>query len=199
MAYCDLCDRYFNSDYAYDNHRRGSSRHHFCVPCGRDFQTSGQLNQHLRQSSRHYYCFFCQEDFDDDYDLSEHYQERHEYCDSCELWLDTTEDLVEHKRDEHYYCVECDRLFISLNNLQNHLNSSRHCPRNLSCPGAGCNEKFITKSALLQHCEADLISLPTRTGSLLVRLLRPGQPTEPGMGMPMNATFATRSSRLSPD
>ncbi|CAE6449569.1 unnamed protein product [Rhizoctonia solani] len=153
MAYCDRCDRSFSSDYAYNDHRRDSSRHYVCFPCNKDFPTRERFNQHLKQSSRHHYCFWCYEDFEDEYDLDEHDEECHEYCNSCDLWLDTTDDLVEHNKEEHYYCVECDRLFISLNNLQTHLNSSRHRPKNISCPGNGCNAQFISRSALLLHFE----------------------------------------------
>jgi DNA-directed RNA polymerase subunit RPC12/RpoP len=139
MAYCDRCERWFNSEHAYDAHRRDSRSHYMCWKCDKDFQTSGRLDQHLRQSSRHHFCTYCDEDFDDQYDLDEHDQECHEYCQSCNLvrfqtfglirggnlnpffvqWLETTDDLVEHNKEDHYYCVECDRLFMNLNNLQN--------------------------------------------------------------------------------
>ncbi|CAE6523213.1 unnamed protein product [Rhizoctonia solani] len=154
MAYCDRCNRWFNSDWAYDAHRRDSSRHHVCFTCDKDFQTSERLDQHFRQSNRHYYCSFCDEHFEDDYDLSEHDDQCHEYCGSCGLWLDTTDDLVKHNKERHYYCAECDRFFINLNNLQAHLNSSKHRPKHVSCPGAGCSEKFVSRSALLLHFEA---------------------------------------------
>ncbi|KAH7343794.1 hypothetical protein B0J17DRAFT_593415 [Rhizoctonia solani] len=153
MAYCDRCDRHFSSDWAYDSHRRDSSRHYVCFPCNKDFQTHQQLDQHLRQSSRHYYCSFCCDDFEDNYDLSEHYQQYHEYCNACNLWLEAPNDLVEHNKQEHHYCVECDRFFTNLNNLQAHLNSSKHRPKNVICPGAGCEAQFISKSALLLHFE----------------------------------------------
>ncbi|CAE6439400.1 hypothetical protein ACGC1H_000781 [Rhizoctonia solani] len=154
MAYCERCNRGFGSDYAYDAHRRDSSRHYVCFPCNKDFPTYERLNQHLRQSSRHsYYCFFCDIDFEDDYDLSEHDEQYHEYCNSCDLWVDTTDDLVEHNKERHYYCVECNRFFMNMNNLQAHLNSSRHRPKNISCPGVGCGERFVSKSALLLHFE----------------------------------------------
>ncbi|CAE7081179.1 unnamed protein product [Rhizoctonia solani] len=153
MAHCDRCDRWFGSDHAYDAHRRDSSKHYVCFPCNKDFPTYERYYQHM-QSSRHHFCPFCDLDFEDNYDLSEHDEETHSYCAACELWVDTADDLIEHNKEDHYYCVECDRLFDNLNNLQNHLNSSKHRPRNISCPGAGCSERFVNKSALLQHFEA---------------------------------------------
>ncbi|KEP52397.1 zinc finger, C2H2 type protein [Rhizoctonia solani 123E] len=153
MPECDRCDRWFASDYAYNAHRRDSSSHYVCFPCDRDFQTHHQLDQHLRQSSRHNYCPFCEEDFDDEDDLSEHDEQCHEYCNPCEMWFETTDELVEHNKDQHHYCVECDRCFMNLNNLQAHLNSSKHRPRNIHCPGTGCEDRFVSRSALLLHFE----------------------------------------------
>ncbi|EUC57773.1 C2H2 type zinc-finger protein [Rhizoctonia solani AG-3 Rhs1AP] len=154
MAYCERCNRGFGSDYAYAAHQRDSPRHYVCFPCNIDFPTYERLNQHFRKSSRHpHYCSFCDEDFYDDYDLSEHDEQCHEYCNSCDLWVDTTDDLVEHNKNSHYYCVECNRFFMNMNNLQAHLNSSRHRPKNVSCPGVGCTDRFVSKSALLLHFE----------------------------------------------
>ncbi|CAE7081199.1 unnamed protein product [Rhizoctonia solani] len=153
MAHCDRCNRWFGSDYAYDAHRRDSSRHYVCFPCNKDFPTYERYQQHLSRSSRHYYCSYCNLDFQDDYDLSEHDDETHSYCTSCNLLVDTAEDLIEHNKTAHYYCVGCNRFFNSQNNLQAHLNSSIHRPKTISCPGTGCNERFASKSALLQHFE----------------------------------------------
>ncbi|ELU45831.1 zinc-finger double-stranded RNA-binding domain-containing protein [Rhizoctonia solani AG-1 IA] len=85
MAYCDRCDRWFNSEYAYNAHRRDSSSHYMCWKCDKDFQTSTRLDQHLRQSSRHNYCTYCDEDFEDQDDLNEHYEDCHEFCHSCNM------------------------------------------------------------------------------------------------------------------
>ncbi|KAH7343793.1 hypothetical protein B0J17DRAFT_643954 [Rhizoctonia solani] len=153
MAYCDRCDRWFNSEHAYNAHCRDSSRHHICYPCGIDFQTYERLDRHLRKSSKHSYCSWCYEDFQDEYDLDDHYEQCHEYCSSCQLWLDTADDLANHNKTQHYYCVECDRFFMNANNLQAHRNSSRHRPKSISCPGSGCNAQFVSRSALLLHFE----------------------------------------------
>ncbi|KDN50975.1 hypothetical protein RSAG8_00604, partial [Rhizoctonia solani AG-8 WAC10335] len=155
MAYCDRCDRYFGSEYAYDAHRRDSSRHHVCFPCDKDFLTYERLDQHFIKSSRHHYCIFCREDFQDNDDLSEHYEQYHELCHPCRVWLDTPEDLAVHNQEKHpsYYCAECKRVFMNMNNLRAHLNSSAHRPKDITCPGAGCGARFISKSALLLHFE----------------------------------------------
>jgi hypothetical protein len=34
-----------------------------------------------------------------------------------------------------------------------HLNSSKHRPKNITCPGKGCGAQFISQSALLLHLE----------------------------------------------
>lgn len=57
-------------------------------------------------------------------------------------------------RQKHHYCEPCDRVFASQSNLESHYGSSIHQPKDFRCPGAGCNEGFVSQSALFQHWEA---------------------------------------------
>lgn len=83
MAYCDTCERYFNSYSGLWKHLLHSSMHNFCASCERDFPTYQALIQHYVNSSLHNYCKWCDEDFGRVSDLNEHYDEEHGLCKGC--------------------------------------------------------------------------------------------------------------------
>ncbi|KAG8791655.1 hypothetical protein FRC12_008501 [Ceratobasidium sp. 428] len=151
--YCDVCHRYFVSEPALRQHKNASSRHDWCDKCDREFDTYESLRKHWINSSNHNFCSFCNEDFDYDDQLREHDNASHEYCSSCDLWLDTTEEMQGHDIAEHNLCVQCNRYFSSPNALKNHLNSSKHVEKTVSCPGLGCNKKFSSATNLILHFE----------------------------------------------
>ncbi|KAB5595390.1 Zinc finger protein [Ceratobasidium theobromae] len=154
MPYCDRCDRSFRSSHALEAHRRDSNQHHVCYQCDKDYRTYHSLRQHLSHSSMHNFCTWCDEDFDDIDDLGDHNNEEHSFCEPCELWLETPSEMLEHDKEIHNYCVECERYFGSPNALRNHLNSSKHLPKNITCPGHSCGAQFISNGALFLHLEA---------------------------------------------
>jgi hypothetical protein len=64
--------------------------------------------------------------------------------------FDDYEDLQEHDRDVHAYSTDCRRGFQSESDLRHHLSSKLHQPRNVHCPGRGCNKSFVTAVALAE-------------------------------------------------
>ncbi|EJD55315.1 hypothetical protein AURDEDRAFT_109689 [Auricularia subglabra TFB-10046 SS5] len=83
-----------------------------------------------------------------------HYKHEHPLCDSHGQYFDDAEDAHDHYVEHHgdTYCAKCRRLFIAAHNLQQHLNSVTHKPRNVPCIFT-CGEKFISHSAMLLHLE----------------------------------------------
>ncbi|KIJ50646.1 hypothetical protein M422DRAFT_224621 [Sphaerobolus stellatus SS14] len=154
MAYCDRCERGFNSLHGLQRHEADSPKHHICDDCDMDFATWVGLEQHWIQSGRHAYCRICQEHFNGDEDLDDHYDEAHYPCKSCNKLFNNERGLHEHNRQKHWYCIDCRRLFQSQSNLNSHLNSSTHKPKDIVCPGKDCGGRFVSVSALLLHFEA---------------------------------------------
>ena len=152
MAYCDRCDRYFNSERALNMHERDSPNHNFC--CNKDFATESRLQQHWTSSAAHDYCQYCDEHFDDSEELQEHFEQNHDYCSLCRKVFASNHGLQQHNSQvRHVYCPSCDRTFQNENNLRNHLRSSLHSARDIHCP-FGCGMSFITNSHLVLHLEA---------------------------------------------
>ncbi|CAL1698640.1 unnamed protein product [Somion occarium] len=155
MAYCDRCDRYFNSGGALGQHQQNSSAHHICDDCDRDFTIAAGLISHYVNSSAHHYCESCELDFDDEDDLEDHYEEDHCYCGPCGRFFSSEQALDSHNREKHrLYCKPCERTFQSQNSLDNHLRSSIHQSRRIKCPGRHCSASFVTEAGLVQHCES---------------------------------------------
>ncbi|KAK0209056.1 hypothetical protein DFS33DRAFT_499299 [Desarmillaria ectypa] len=156
MAYCNRCERYFNSMTALRQHKSNSSSHNICDDCDIDFSTWLGLKEHYAQSSNHAYCQYCNHLFSDDWDLREHYDDIHYYCGKCSKVFKDEHGLHEHRRQSpnHYYCASCKRDFQSESNLDAHLRSSIHMPPVFKCPGARCNEAFVSRSAVVLHLES---------------------------------------------
>ncbi|KAF8899323.1 hypothetical protein BD779DRAFT_1488197 [Infundibulicybe gibba] len=154
MAYCDDCDRYFNTHHALRQHLLNSSLHNYCGDCEIDFSSFKGLKEHWVQSRYHDYCQYCDEHFQDEEDLEEHYEDCHYYCPTCRRVFRSEYGLTEHYRQSpaHHYCASCDRLFRSESNLNTHLRSSIHCPKDVICPG--CQQGFVSRSAMILHLEA---------------------------------------------
>jgi len=162
MVECTRCDRYFSSSYALSRHLRDSSLHNICDDCALDFATWKGLKEHWVQSPYHNYCQRCNEHFDDDDELEWHMEDTHPYCTTCRKAFQDEYGLEEHFRQSsiHYYCVDCRRHFLSASNLNSHLNSSIHRPKDVHCPFRGCGQAFVSNSALILHLEAG--SCPSR-------------------------------------
>ncbi|KAF9019618.1 hypothetical protein BDZ89DRAFT_1072869 [Hymenopellis radicata] len=156
MAYCDRCQRYFQTSRALDEHERHSGNHHICNDCGLDFSTWVGLKEHYVQSPRHSYCQPCNTLFPSDQSLKTHYHSQHHYCEKCNKLFVNDHGLSEHYRQlpNHSYCVECKRDFQNDNNLRAHMNSSTHKPKAFICPGARCGQGFVSRSALVLHLES---------------------------------------------
>ncbi|KAI6163665.1 hypothetical protein EDD17DRAFT_428516 [Pisolithus thermaeus] len=154
--YCDRCERYFSSHYAYRQHVRDSANHNICDDCGIDFSSRLGLKEHWVQDPDHDYCQYCDEHFPSRSALIDHYRDDHHYCETCNRVFKNEHGLHEHNRQRHEdrYCVSCRRLFRSESNLRSHLNSSTHQPKNVPCPFRGCDTTFVSKSALVLHLES---------------------------------------------
>ncbi|KAF4974952.1 hypothetical protein FZEAL_8215 [Fusarium zealandicum] len=80
-------------------------------------------------------------------------------CGLCGRYFDDGEDCQEHEINNHLYCSDCDREFSNWNNIQQHLNSSRHrqwsgqldVQRGVVCPF--CRAKYGAASGLTHHLE----------------------------------------------
>ncbi|SJL15665.1 related to zinc finger protein [Armillaria ostoyae] len=155
MAYCDRCERYFNNMTALRQHELNSSSHNICDDCEIDFSTWPGLKEHYVQSPNHSYCQECDRHFSHDWNLTEHYEDEHDYCTQCSKMFKNEHGLHEHRRQSphHHYCASCKRDFQSQSNLNSHLNSSIHMPKAFKCPGARCNEAFVSRSAVVLHLE----------------------------------------------
>ena len=94
MAYCQVCDRSFQSEKALDQHLSNSRRHAFdCRFCGLHFETQTGYDDHVRDSPDHNICGICGED------------------------LGTGDELFNHELEIHNMCEECFKYFSSPNNL----------------------------------------------------------------------------------
>ncbi|KAK0466207.1 uncharacterized protein EV420DRAFT_1510584 [Desarmillaria tabescens] len=156
MAYCDRCDRYFKHMTALRQHESNSSSHNICDDCDIDFSTWVGLKEHYVQSPNHAYCQYCDLRFSYDEDLEEHYDDEHSYCGKCSKLFKNEYGLHEHCRQSpsHHYCALCKRDFLSESNLDSHRRSSIHMPKAFKCPGARCNEAFVSRSAVVLHLES---------------------------------------------
>ncbi|KAF9018080.1 hypothetical protein BDZ89DRAFT_1074210 [Hymenopellis radicata] len=157
MAYCDRCQRYFQTSRALDEHERHSGNHHICNDCGLDFSTL---------SPRHSYCQPCNTLFPSDQSLKTHYHSQHHYCEKCNKLFVNDRGLSEHYRQSpnHSYCVECKRDFQNDNNLRAHMNSSTHKPKAFICPGARCGQGFVSRSSSTSnpYDTSNVITNPSR-------------------------------------
>ncbi|KAI0049136.1 hypothetical protein FA95DRAFT_1588426 [Auriscalpium vulgare] len=158
MVYCDRCDRHFVHDSAFYQHERDSDMHHVCYSCDIDFASSRDRNDHLARSSLHHYCEDCNTHFSSEEEHSDHMNDAHIVqrfdCHCCGEIFENFCDLDDHREQDHFYCHPCNRIFESESNLTHHVNSSLHQPRNVQCPGRGCQRAFVTVSALTQHFES---------------------------------------------
>ena len=73
MAYCQVCDRSFQSEKALDQHLSSSRRHAF--DC--------RYDDHVRNSPEHNICDICGEDLGTEDDLFDHEVEIHNMCEEC--------------------------------------------------------------------------------------------------------------------
>ncbi|KAG6917371.1 hypothetical protein DXG01_002746 [Tephrocybe rancida] len=150
-VYCETCDRHFGSYAALNQHKVDSSQHNICDDCDLDFATWDDLQEHYIEDDDHFYCEDCDEHFSDDDDLEDHYEEAHWRCHSCSRIFKNELGLKDHYRQssQHHYCAQCDRHFQGESQLRN-----RHHPRDVPCRGKGCTQTFISVSAMLLHLEA---------------------------------------------
>ncbi|EIW87169.1 hypothetical protein CONPUDRAFT_96469 [Coniophora puteana RWD-64-598 SS2] len=155
MAYCERCERPFNSQRALDQHIEDSSSHWLCSQCDKDFETHNARLQHFVNSREHSYCRECEEDFDDDEERDQHMEDEHWWCSNHDKVFKNERGLKEHYRQSpaHHYCVDCDRPFNAEWSLRQHLNSKTHRTADVPCPFNGCGQAFVSKSALVSHLE----------------------------------------------
>ncbi|VDB95425.1 unnamed protein product [Peniophora sp. CBMAI 1063] len=150
--YCQYCGSHFGDDEMYLDHLE--SNHWACRQHRRVFASEHGLNEHYRQHSDHVYCDLCQRYCPETGDLWAHARARHYTCPECNTYSSTEAGIKAHKQTSHPYCSECDKCFASQANLQAHLNSRRHAPAIVRCPGARCGRSFVNPSDLVQHFEA---------------------------------------------
>ncbi|KAF7782994.1 hypothetical protein Agabi119p4_2370 [Agaricus bisporus var. burnettii] len=155
MSFCGRCDRYFRTWPAFNQHVNNSASHNICDECDIDFSDWSDLQDHWVESPYHSYCQPCNEHFDDDEELEDHDESGHSWCRQCNRFFANDYGRREHYRQSsvHFYCAPCDHLFQAASNLQAHLNSSIHRPRNVKCRGKGCDRTFVSVSAMILHLE----------------------------------------------
>ncbi|PLW07915.1 hypothetical protein PCANC_25152 [Puccinia coronata f. sp. avenae] len=151
---CQPCGRTFRLLRHYQEHMIHSAAHHYCAQCDRDFVDEGAIQQHLRYSDNHMVCQWCPTTVGS---LRAHNRTHHEQCNQCSRWCEDSVQLHHHFRQDHWdvYCTPCQRLFANPKALRMHCSGAIHTPKSLRCPGRGCERSFISRSALIQHFEAD--------------------------------------------
>ncbi|TFY54250.1 hypothetical protein EVG20_g9784 [Dentipellis fragilis] len=152
--YCQHCDRHFTSSRTLQNHL--DRDHYYCATHGKVFDTPIGLKEHYEQSRDHHYCQRCNLHLQYDSALVDHMEKQHFACRFCRTSHKTEAARKEHFSEKHLYCEPCNRLFQSKSNLDSHLSSSVHQPRNVFCPGRGCNRAFVSASALVLHFESGI-------------------------------------------
>jgi len=80
MAYCDRCDRWFQSIPALVKHEGVSDAHWPCEDCDLDYVTHYGLREHYIQSPKHRYCRECDFLFDLEESRIQHMEAHHWYC-----------------------------------------------------------------------------------------------------------------------
>ncbi|PLW20564.1 hypothetical protein PCASD_16910 [Puccinia coronata f. sp. avenae] len=151
---CEPCGRTFRLFQHYQDHMIHSAFHHYCTRCDRDFVNEDAIQKHLKYSENHMVCEWCETIVGN---LCAHNQSNHEQCNECNGWCKDSSHLHHHCRLTHsdVYCVPCQRLFANPNALRMHRGGAAHTPSSFRCPGRGCDQSFISRSALIQHFEAD--------------------------------------------
>ncbi|KAH7134205.1 hypothetical protein EDB81DRAFT_93278 [Dactylonectria macrodidyma] len=136
---CGTCWREFNA--GYDGGFKARNSH--CQALGHSFPD--------------FECDTCDEYFDDEDDRREHmdfYGHWPDDAPECHMCYDRFSNKTErkdHEHREHLYCAECDREFNNWNNIQQHLNSSRHRGSVIECPF--CKKTCGTATGLTHHLE----------------------------------------------
>ena len=98
-GYCPICDRYFSSAHALDQHLRNSAIHNFdCMSCGVHFKSRSALCLHQRNSEYHNICTPCNIDFGHYVGLVNHDVKEHNMCRECGRYFDTPSNRT-HVRD----------------------------------------------------------------------------------------------------
>ncbi|KAH7150369.1 hypothetical protein B0J13DRAFT_287648 [Dactylonectria estremocensis] len=81
-----------------------------------------------------------------------HFERNYAYeCSCCDGRFKTDAKRKDHEHSDHLYCAECDRDFDNWNNIQQHLNSSRHRASGIQCPF--CKKTCRTATGLTHHLE----------------------------------------------
>ncbi|EJF61460.1 hypothetical protein DICSQDRAFT_60528 [Dichomitus squalens LYAD-421 SS1] len=202
MAYCSLCNRFFKSERALQQHRDDSNMHYICYKCNMDFASNATLILHFTNSPQHPYCPWCDDHFGDYGDLFAHFVDAHFYCELCNLMFPFETALHEHRRFAHAddYCVPCKRMFKNTNALRHHERSTFHKGRTIDCPMKGCIKSFVSRAALVHHLESGgCFSRITRdmVNRIVAKLDTHGvisDPTKligPGSGMQVTGSWAT--------
>ncbi|MCJ1283268.1 hypothetical protein MMC26_002596 [Xylographa opegraphella] len=166
---CRHCDRFFNSDEAYEQHSFP------CGTCQRNFALATALRQH-QENTGHAYCRDCNRAFVGtealDQHLSSSIHASHFHCCDCDRDFVSADALNQHLRDKvhkprtgsssalatesSWSCRECDRAFADETALRQHLSSVVHHPlSNIPCPGdKRCRKRFTSPSAAVHHLES---------------------------------------------
>jgi len=80
MAYCDRCERWFQSNRALEQHKENSNAHWSCDDCDLDFGSFYARQEHYIQSRNHHYCRECDRLFNFEESRMQHMEAKHWYC-----------------------------------------------------------------------------------------------------------------------
>ncbi|KDR68423.1 hypothetical protein GALMADRAFT_272650 [Galerina marginata CBS 339.88] len=149
--FCDICERRFASETAYESHM--SSKHpptYDCTTCNRSYHAPFALEDHYRGSVAHPNCVRCGRGFKDATACDEHHRTMHPkvpctYCGGILIYEDA---LDQHYWDSHNHpsCVVCHRGFKDSVAYVEHFPSSHpelHC--------SPCHQNFDTVEAAQHH------------------------------------------------
>jgi ribosomal protein S26 len=133
---CVLCDRYFGSKGALDQHQQNSPVHTktiYCKTCDRYFGNEEAFEQHQQNSPVHtktIYCKTCDRYFGSEEALEQHQQNspvhtKTIYCKTCDRYFGNEEALEQHQQSspvhkKSFYCQTCSCFLSSNKALKRH-------------------------------------------------------------------------------
>jgi hypothetical protein len=126
-----------------------------CPACDATFYHADGLQDHYDND----YCGFHRNvQFRNQSDTNQHF-DYHHHCTTCNYHAQNHEELLRHKENRHPHCEPCDRTFVGRSQLDAHLASAEHTPKDFRC-AFSCGAMFVSASAMVLHLEADTCKTP---------------------------------------
>jgi hypothetical protein len=126
-----------------------------CPSCDATFYDADGLQDHYDNDSC---CFYRNVQFQRQSETNQRF-DYHHHCTTCNYHAQNHEELLRHKENRHPRCEPCDRTFVGRSQLDAHLASAEHTPKDFRCAFA-CGAMFVSASAMVLHLEADTCKTP---------------------------------------